>query len=40
MIFRNKEAKQKALGSILAKELDRLSRLKITINQTDFAPKQ
>ena len=38
MLFRNKEAKQKALPSILAKELDRLSKLKITINQTDFAP--
>ncbi len=36
MIFRNKEAKQKALASILAKELDRLSRLKITTNANTY----
>lgn len=30
LIYRNKEAKQKALASILDKELDRLSKLKIT----------
>ena len=36
MIFRNKEAKQKALGSILSKELDRLSRLKITTNANTY----
>ncbi len=37
LIYRNKEAKQKALAMILAKELDRLGKLKITINPTAFA---
>ena len=36
LIYRNKEAKQKALASILAKELDRLSRLKITTNANTY----
>lgn len=38
LIYRNREAKQKALTTILGKELDRLSKLKITINRTSFAP--
>jgi MoxR-like ATPase len=37
LIYRNKEAKQKALQSILVKELDRLSKLKITTNRSTFA---
>ena len=36
LIYRNKEAKQKALASILVKELDRLSKLKITANRNSF----
>ncbi len=36
LIFRNKEAKQKALATILTKELDRLSRLKITTNANTY----
>ena len=36
LIYRNKEAKQKALAGILAKELDRLSRLKITTNANTY----
>ena len=36
LIYRNKEAKQKALAAILAKELDRLSRLKITTNANTY----
>lgn len=37
LIYRNKEAKQKALQSILVKELDRLSKLKITTNRSTLA---
>jgi MoxR-like ATPase len=37
LIYRNKEAKQKTLNAILAKELDRLSKLKITTNRSVFA---
>jgi MoxR-like ATPase len=38
LIYRNKEAKQKALTLIVGRELDRLSKLKLTINRTEFAP--
>ncbi len=36
LVFRNKEAKQKALSAILSKELERLSRLKITTNANTY----
>lgn len=36
-IYRNKEAREKALNAILAKELDRLAKLKITTNRSEFA---
>lgn len=38
LIYRNKEAKQKALAAIVDKELNRLSKLKITTNNTAFVP--
>ena len=38
LIYRNKEAKQKVLATILDKELNRLSKLKITINVSAFVP--
>jgi MoxR-like ATPase len=36
LIYRNREAKQKALTLIMGRELDRLSKLNITVNRTAF----
>lgn len=37
LIYRNREARQKALTAIITKEMDRLSKLKITTNHSAFA---
>jgi MoxR-like ATPase len=38
LIYRNRDARTKVIPAIIGKELDRLSKLKITINRTSFVP--